>query len=114
MLKDKNLNAAQITQTIRNRLLDSQLMKDIENTSNLSQLYNMPSFKQREIKNGIVNRNNDELSGWAAEEDAPAEDMLPPNAITSPKMIVRIGQKGGKRSMNHRSLINELNSSSNE
>jgi hypothetical protein len=37
--------------------------------------------------------------------------MLPPNAITSPKMFVRIGQKGGKRSMNHRSLINEMNSS---
>jgi hypothetical protein len=34
--------AAQITQSITSRLLDSQLMKDIEDTSNLSQLYNMP------------------------------------------------------------------------
>jgi hypothetical protein len=83
-------------------------MKDIEDTSNLSQLYNMPN---KQIKNPIVKRNNDELSGWGAEEEAPAEDMLPPNAITSPKMFVRIGQKGGKRSMNHRSLINEMNSS---
>ena len=28
--------------------------------------------------------------------------------ITSPKMQVKIGQKGGKRSINHKSFINEL------
>lgn len=57
----------------------------------------------------MARRNNEELSGWGAEEEAPGEEMLVP--ITSPKMFVRIGQKGGKRSMNHRSLINELDSS---
>ena len=69
------------------------------------------AYKKGEVKNPIIRRNNEELSGWGAEEEAPGEDMLAPNAITSPKMFVRIGQKGGKRSMNHRSLINELDSS---
>lgn len=68
-------------------------------------------YKKGEVKNFIIRRNNEELSGWGAEEEAPGEDLLAPNAITSPKMFVRIGQKGGKRSMNHRSLINEQNSS---
>ena len=28
--------------------------------------------------------------------------------VTSPKMYVRIGAKGGKRAMQHRSMLNEL------
>ena len=48
-------------------------------------------------------KRNDDISGWGDEGDE-----IPANLMTSPKMHVKIGHKGGKRSFNVKSFVNEL------
>ena len=61
-------------------------------------------MQPKELSRPVIKR-HDEISGWGQEEDG---DEVPGNFMTSPKMHVKIGQKGGKRSYNIKSFANEL------